>query len=129
MSSEAEYECAISGLTAEAVEEESEDSLSDMPVGWTKITIQTRQINAKWSQIQELKEAMTEGLLQQVPEEYRELQRPLTALQVEATLHSLEADTPMYETIEDVVYVSDSEDVVSALNEIRATLGLEAEEA
>jgi hypothetical protein len=125
MSSE-EYECAISGITAEGVDE-VDDALADLPVGWTKITIQTRQLNPKWVQIQELKEAMTEGLLQQVPEDYRELQRPLTALQVEATLHSLEADTPQYDVIEDVVFVSESEDVVSALNEIRQTLGLEEE--
>ncbi len=121
------YECAISGLTEEAVEKFAADGLEDLPVGWTKITMTRRQVNPKWLAIQQVKEASIEALLQQFPEEIREVQRFVVEIQVEAQLKALENDTPMFVSdVEDIVFVSDSEDIVDALNEIREGLGLDA---
>lgn len=121
------YECGISGLTEEAVEKFTADGLDDLPVGWTKITMTRRQVNPKWLAIQQVKEASIEALLQQFPEEIREVQRFVVEIQVEAQLKALENDTPMFVSdVEDVVFVSDSEDIVDALNEIREGLGLDA---
>jgi hypothetical protein len=120
------YECALTGLTEDAAYPSSSDGLEDLPVGWTKITMTRRQYNSKWLAIQQVKDATVEALLQQFPEEIREVQRFVVQIQVEAQMKALESDTPMYLTdVEDVVYVSDSGEVLSALNELRQNLGLE----
>ena len=120
------YECALSGISEEAEEKFAGDGLDDLPVGWTKITMTRRQVNPKWMAIQQVKEASVEALLQQFPEEIREVQRFVVEIQVEAQLKALENDTPMFlADVQDVVYVSDSEDIEEELNEIREKLGLE----
>ena len=119
------YECALSGLTEEAGPKSASDGLEDLPVGWTKITMTRRKYNMKYLAIQQVKEATVEGLLSQFPEEVRELQRYVVQLQVEAQMKALENDTPMFEPdVNDVIYVSDSDDLVSSLNELRENLGL-----
>lgn len=119
------YECAMSGLTEEAGPKSASDGLDDLPVGWTKITMTRRRYNMKWLAIQQVKEATVEGLLQQFPDEVRDMQRFVVQLQVEAQMKALENDTPMFESdVDDVVYVSDSGDLVSSLNELRENLGL-----
>lgn len=120
------YECAMSGITEEADEKFAGDGLDDLPVGWTKITMTRRQLNPKWMAIQQVKEASVEALLQQFPEEVREVQRFVVEIQVEAQLKALENDTPMFlADVQDVVFISDSEDIEDDLNEIREKLGLE----
>lgn len=120
------YECAISGITEEAGDRFEGDDLDDLPEGWTQITITRRQINPKWLAIQQVKEASIEALLQQFPEDIREVQRFVVEIQVEAQLKALEMDTPMYlSDVDDIVFVSDSEDVVESLNQIRESLGLD----
>ena len=119
------YECAISGLAEEAIDKFDKDGLADLPVGWTKITMTRRQVNPKWLAIQQVKEASVEALLQQFPEEVRDMQRFVVEIQVEAQLKALENDTPEFlSDVEDIVYVSDSEDVEDILNEMRENLGL-----
>jgi hypothetical protein len=120
------YECALTGVTEEAADKFAADGLDDLPVGWTKITMTRRQVNTKWLAIQQVKDATVEALLQQFPEEIREVQRFVVEIQVEAQLKALENDTPMFVSdVEDVIYVSDSEEALEALDELRAQLGLE----
>ncbi len=120
------YECALTGITEEPTDKFAADGLDDMPVGWTKITMTRRQVNSKWLAIQQVKEATVEALLQQFPEEIREVQRFVVEIQVEAQLKALENDTPMFlSDVEDVIYVSDSEEAVEALEELREQLGLD----
>ena len=120
-----EYECALTGSTEAPGIEDDSDGLSDLPVGWTRIKLSRRRYNQKWLAIQQLKEVSVEGLLQQLPPESRDFQRYLVSLQIEAQFHSLEAATPMYESDEDTVYLSDSGEILASINEIRETLGLE----
>jgi hypothetical protein len=122
-----EFECALTGVTEAAVPSEVSDGLDTLPVGWTKVTIARRAYNPKWLMIQQVKEAMIEGLMSQFPPDIQDLQRMAVALQVEAQFHAIEKDTPVYvKDVDDVVYLSDSGDLVESINEMRALLGLDA---
>lgn len=123
-----EYECALTGLAAEAtIETDNSDELGDLPVGWTRIRMTRRQYNPKFLLLQQVKQATIEGLLLQVPEELRAYQQYAISLQVEAMYHGVENDTPMFlPDVDDIIFVSDEGEVVSELNEIRSALGLEA---
>ena len=122
-----EYECALSGITEAPSEESNSDGLDDLPVGWTKVTIARRQFNPKWLMIQQVKEAMVEGLLSQIPAEMQESQRFLISVQVDAQFHGIESATSMYiRDVDDVVYLSDSGDIADSINEVRQLLGLDA---
>ena len=126
-----DYECALSGLTQSGIEEasvDSDDDLFDMPVGWTKVTFQRREYNPKWLMIQEMKQMVIQGMMTQVPEEMQRAQGWLFGLQAEAQFHSLEKDTPMFITVEDVAYVSDHGEVKEELAEMKDVLGLTSEE-
>lgn len=122
---EFEYECALTGVVEPGGQSSDSDGLDDLPVGWTKIAITRRQYNPKWLLIQQVKDAMVEGLIQQFPPEMQDLQRYAVMVQVEAQFHGLEKDTPMYAAdVEDVVYLSDTGEIVETINEFRDTLGL-----
>jgi hypothetical protein len=122
-----EFECALTGIVEPATQPDASDGLDSLPVGWTKITIARRSYNPKWLMIQQVKNAMMEGLMSQLPADIQDLQRLAIDLQVEAQFHSIEKDTPTYvKDIDDVVYLSDSGDIVESINEVRALIGLDA---
>jgi hypothetical protein len=52
-----EYVCALSGVEADEDDlvESTDDDLSDLPVGWTKITVQRRLISPRWLEVQDAK--------------------------------------------------------------------------
>lgn len=106
-----EYVCSLSGVEAEEEElvEDGEDSLGDMPVGWTKVTFQRRLTNPRWEEIQEAKEALVQMALTQVPEESREAATPAVSIQIDAQFAALEANTDRYITFDEVIYVSPPE--------------------
>jgi hypothetical protein len=123
-----EYECALSGEVADRslLIADEED---DLPVGWTRVTFETRRINPRWSYIQNVKAALVEAALVQAPEEAREQMYPLVAMQVEAQFAALEANVGQYETVSDVVYVANPEEaplLASEYNGIREKFGLAA---
>jgi hypothetical protein len=121
------YECAISGVEEEASAEASAP-LGGLPLGWFKITFIRQVLNPKWIAIQQLKEAMTNNVLNQIPKaEDREIQQVAVTLQVEAQFAALEAATPKYLTQEEVVYTAppEAEEAIrDVFNEIREPLGL-----
>lgn len=120
-----EYECAMSGLTAEGQIHEEADGLDDLPVGWTCIRITRRVYNPEWVMLQQLKEGMVTQLLQQVPPEQMDLMRDPLNFQVDAQFHAKEKDTPVFlPDTDDLVYLSPGADVTEALNEVREQLGL-----
>lgn len=124
---EFEYECAVSGLTAESASldpNSPKDELSDLPVGWTRIRVSRRQINPKWVMIQHTKEKMLQTLIQQTGAK-TQIDQITLSLQVEAQMAPLEKSTPMYvEDVDDVVYLSDHSGVLGVLNEFRDSVGL-----
>jgi hypothetical protein len=127
---EFEYECALTGQQSPAGISDDSDGMGDLPVGWTKITIQRRQYNPQWLLLQQVKEAMMAGILHQLPPEIRAQQAAAIELQVTATFYAMEQDTPMYEAdVEDVVYLSDSGEIVEDINDLRQSIGLDPVEA
>lgn len=121
-----EYECALTGVVEAGAEASSADGLDTLPVGWVKITIARRTYNPKWLMIQQVKEAMIEGLMSQMPADLPEVQRYAVVMQVEAQFHGLEKDTPMFvKDVDDVVYLSDAGEVIETINELRSTLALD----
>lgn len=119
------YECALSGLEAEPGIADESDGLDDLPVGWTRIVWSRRVLNPKWVQIQQVKAMKKEAILNQVPETERPRQDPFVRIQLDAEFYGLESSTPMYMSDQDVVYISDSGDIVAAINEVRSQLGME----
>jgi hypothetical protein len=123
-----EYVCGISGV--EADEEafiEGSDDLGDMPVGWTKITLQRRLYNPRWLEIRQAKEALVEVTLSQLPEEARDQMRPLIAIQVDAQFAALEASVEEFVIDEEEVFVAPPESdkaLAAEYFEVRDRLGL-----
>jgi len=120
-----EYECALTGVVADGGDPSDDDGLGDLPVGWTRVQLSRRQFNPKWVLIQQVKQGMIHGMLEQTPDA-PEFQRYALSLQVEAQFHSLEGDTPMYlPDLEEVVYISGAEEITESLNQVRSALGLD----
>lgn len=122
-----DYECALTGLTKEG-SEFFEDDLADLPVGWTKVTIQKREYNPKWLMIQQVKQMAIQGMLQQLPPEMQREQGWALSLQVEAQFHSMEKETPMFLVDEEVSFISDDKEVNEVMLGLRDTLGLPVKE-
>ena len=106
-----EYTCCLSGVQPDKEEEsiQTGDDLGDLPVGWSKITIQTRVSNPHWINIQKIKKDLVDELLLQVDDEKKEQARQIMFYQVEAQYASLEAQTSPYFIDERVCYVSNPE--------------------
>jgi hypothetical protein len=120
------YECAITGLTAEGGES---GPLGTLPPGWFKVTFARQVLNPKWVAIQQLKEAMINNVLAQIPRaEDRVIQQVAISLQVEAQYAALESQTPRFTTLEETIYTAPPEsagEILEAFNSIREPLGLE----
>lgn len=121
-----EYECALSGEVAEKGDVLPDED-DDMPVGWTRLTLERRVVNPRWVYVQNVKATLVEAGLMQVPEEARDQMYPLIAMQIEAQFAALEAQTEQYEIVSEVVYVAPVEGddmLASEYNDIRAKFGL-----
>ena len=87
--------CAFSGIAPEESQYiDGNDELGDLPVNWTKITIQTRKTNPDWEILQNVKQAMVQQLASQIdtdiPEESQKIAEMSIGLQVEAQFAALE---------------------------------------
>ena len=123
-----EYECAISGVTVEGSLAHEKDGLGTLPPGWTKLTVERREVNMKWMAIRDLKEAMTANLVKSLPEEQRDMQTLAISLQLDAQFSGLEAATPIYETYKEIVYLAPrdaSPGIKRVIDSLRNDLGLE----
>jgi hypothetical protein len=127
-----EYVCALSGVEADETDlVESSDDLGDLPVGWTKITVQRRLLNPRWYEVQQAKAALVEVTLSQIPDEAREQMRPLITVQVDAQFAALEASIDEYVVDVDEVYVAPPESdkaLAAEYFDIRDRLGLSNED-
>ena len=129
MATREEYECAVSGLTADGETLITKDELGTLPRGWTKITIERREYNTKYAAVQDLKAAMVDNIVKQFPEEQRDLQALAISLQVEAQFQGVIAATPEWTAVKEVVYLAPGEsssDLRKVINDLRETLDLEA---
>tara|TARA_A100001035_G_scaffold273311_1_gene263673 strand:- start:391 stop:843 length:453 start_codon:yes stop_codon:yes gene_type:complete len=133
MSEQNEIECGITGITPEEsswpmpVGPSDDEELDGLPIGWSKLVFLRRRYNPEWLRIQMAKQAMVEGILQQFGADGTEVtaaQKDQIMIQVRASLHALERDTPVYEVIEESLFISDSADVIGEFNAMREALGL-----
>ena len=108
-----DYTCALSGIAAKDEERPKHstqiDELEDLPVGWSKVTIQTRVKNPHWINIQQIKVTVLEQLIQQVDDEQKEEARKIMKYQVDAQFAALESMTSPYFIDERVCYISNPE--------------------
>ena len=123
-----EYVCALSGVEADEADlVTADDDGGDLPLGWSRITIQRRIANPRWNEVQQGKAAVVELTLMQIPEEAREQMRPLIAIQVDAQFAALEDATEEYLLDEEVVFVAPPESdkaLAKEYLEIRDRFGL-----
>lgn len=129
MSREQEYECAISGTMSEASLQSDKDGLESLPPGWTKLTVEHREINMRWLAIRDLKAAMIENIIKNFPEEQRDIQSFAVSLQIDAQFAGLEAATPIYESTKEIVYLAPREAapaIKQIIDSLRDQLGLES---
>jgi hypothetical protein len=129
MSRNEEYECAISGTVAEAALDSKKDGLAGLPPGWTKLTVEHREVNPKWMAVRDLKSAMVENIVRNFPEEQREVQRFAIELQIDAQFAALEEATPIYQTSKEIVYLAPRETapgIKQIIDDLRDQLGLES---
>lgn len=126
-----EYVCTISGVEADEEDlVEGSDDLGDMPVGWTKITVQRRLYNPRWLEVRQAKEALVEVTLAQLPEEARDQMRPLVSIQVDAQFAALESSIEEFVLDEEEIFVAPPESdkaLAAEYFEIRDRLGLSNE--
>lgn len=121
------YECELTELVSEGspVDPTAPED-GDMPVGWVEVTFARRMYNLKWLVIQQVKERMVQGLLQQLPPEIQAAEELAIRVQVDAQFAAQEAVTPRYEKSVETIFLSDSRDAMEILNESREMLGLQA---
>jgi len=124
-----EYVCALSGVEADEADlvASTDDEAGDLPVGWSRITIQRRVVNPRWIEVQQGKAAVIEVTLLQMPEEAREQMRPLVTIQIDAQFSGLEGNVDAFLLEEETVYVSPPEEdaaVATEFLELRERFGL-----
>lgn len=128
--------CAFSGIQPQEEEYvESQDELGEMPIGWSKVTIQTRKMNPEWNMLQAVKIAMAQQLESQIDESVSEQDRNIARIsikmQVDAQFCALEDRTPQFLVDERITYISDpekSDDIKGAFDNLLKDLDLEEEE-
>jgi len=121
--------CALSG---EESDPETlvlnDDPLGEFPEGWSRITIERRQPNPRFVEIQSVKRALVSAALSQMPEEAQGQMYPLVAMQIDAQFAALEELTPEYMIVREVVHVGDfanSRVLATEYSNLRETLGLD----
>ena len=133
-----QFECVLSGLRpteAEAAVVDhplNDDDLGDLPVGWFEVRVRRRVPNERWLMIQAVKAELVKNQLANVPEDRRDDALPVVALSIDAGYAALEATTPPYLVVEDVVYLAsearepDAPGLTAALRELGEELQLQA---
>lgn len=128
-----EYECALSGKTAEGELPFDGDNLGDLPPGWIQVTLTRRVINPEWLLLQQTKEAAVTMAANQIPANVtgaiRNAQVNVIRMHIRAQYHAIEAEIPPYLSYTEQVHIAPPEsdsDLLEAFNELRESLGLEA---
>ena len=121
--------CALSGEESDSdTLVLNDDPLGEFPEGWSRITIERRQPNPRFVEIQSVKRALVSAALSQMPEEAQAQMYPLVALQIDAQFAALEELTPEYMIVREVVHVGDfanSRVLATEYSNLRETLGLD----
>ena len=141
-----EVECLLSGLLPMPVELVADDE-DDLPVGWTRITVERRIHNPEWERIQTAKDQMAEAMyvqaVMQIQGTAQQMQaagqqpppmppeaeiRALGDIQAAATFAALENRTPRYLMESDAVFLAPPErdpQLPEAIAELLGAIGVE----
>lgn len=101
-----------------------EDELGDLPVGWTRITLQTRTPNPAWQEIVGVEEAMIAQVVQGLPKAQRKGAVVGVRVQVAAQLAALKAATAPYLIETEVAHIAPGDEGDKSLAALKVTLGL-----
>lgn len=127
------FTCALTGITDPGVDPAdfvaSLDDLGAAPIGWTRVVIERRVANPKWSTLQLAKSSQLESVGAQLrasgmPEDVVNVQYAVASYTIDATFHAVEKDTPPFHIIREEVWVADHVDALEPWNEVRAGLSL-----
>jgi hypothetical protein len=105
-----------------------DDDLTDLPVGWSRVTIQTRAPNPAWQEIVGVEEAMIAQVVQGLPKAQRKAAVIGVRVQVAAQLAALKAATAPYIIETEVAHVAPGDEGEAGLSRLRALLGAELAE-
>jgi hypothetical protein len=101
-----------------------DEELADLPVGWTRVTLQTRTPNPAWQEIVAVEEAMVGQVIQGLPKAQRKGAVVGVRVQVAAQLAALKAATAPYLIETEVAHFAPGDEGDKALAALKATLGL-----
>lgn len=116
--------CAISGIPAP-------ETMTEIPTGWIKVTIERQYVNPKYMAIQVVKQGLIQQTLEDMPPEEREKHLMMVQIQVDAQYALLEDRTEPFFTHTEEVYISNPEEnegVLEVWSEVVDALGLEPDE-
>ena len=105
-----------------------DEDLTDLPLGWSRITIQTRTANPAWQEIVAVEEAMIGQVVQGLPKAQRKAAMVGVRVQVAAQLAALKAATAPYMIETEVAHVAPGDEGEAGLSRLRALLGAELAE-
>jgi len=105
-----------------------DEDLTDLPLGWSRITIQTRTANPAWQEIVAVEEAMIGQVVQGLPKAQRKAAMIGVRVQVAAQLAALKAATAPYLIETEVAHVAPGDEGEAGLSRLRALLGAELAE-
>lgn len=138
MERESQYQCVLSGLRPTDVEATivehalNDEDLGDLPVGWFELRVRRRVPNDRWLMIQAVKAELVKRQMAAVSAEQHADALPVVTLSIDAGYAALEAITPPYLVVEEVVYLaseareSDAPGLTDALKELGGELQLQA---
>jgi hypothetical protein len=106
-----DYICSISGVQSLDIEEppEYDEDLEDLPLGWRKVTIQSRMLNPEWVMLQQIKKAMIEQAIAQADESVDDTTKAALALSIDAQYAALENRINTYLYDDETVFVAPDE--------------------
>ena len=125
-----EFTCALSGLTPTDAELPDESDQDGIPMGWTRVTLERRDPNPEWLQVQAVKAAVIQQTLEQIPEEVRAQAAGVVEIQIRAQYAALEAQIPKFTSDEVTVHLapgSRGAEIQKAIDALYENLGIEAD--
>lgn len=106
-----------------------DEELSDLPVGWTRITLQTRESNPEWETILAVEAAMIAQVMEGLPKAQRRDARTGVKVQIAAQFAALKAQTAPYLVQAETVHIAPGEEGAAGLAKLRTLLGIGANAA
>lgn len=126
-----DIECAFSGRHPREVElvadAPDDDELGELPIGWYSITVNRREYNPEWVEIQEVKSVHVQAMLAQTPEGAdRDAAERFARVTVDATFAARENAVDKYVSREVEVFAASSEDpkIAAKIRELCKILGV-----